>query len=362
MRDQTHVLPQPSGRDDPQAAGTAVYATRYVGLNRRQARLVLATLCLALAGCLAVSLGPAPKISTGTGQRDVDLNYAVAQRVRAGQGFYDAMGGELRARGYPLRSVFNWRTPLHLELIAHLPSPDWARILLLLGAACAIGLNVAAMCRDKHNALAGVQLLLLSMPLAITAMPHSYLFAEVWSGVLITMSVGLYALGWRPAGASAGLLALFFRELALPYALIGAFLACREKRRLELCLWLAGIGCYGIHLGLHAMEVAARIPPAGVASMMTSSGPVWRGGIPADHQPDGPLAGLSFLGGGAVSSTGRARFGGLAQPGGVARSGNRGRLPAGIQCGGKADHELLLGGHVHSPAGSRRDLGSAGLP
>jgi hypothetical protein len=270
MRDQTHVLPQSSGRDDPQATGTAVYATRYVGLNRRQARLVLATLCLALAGCLAVSLGPAPKISTGTGQRDVDLNYAVAQRVRAGQGFYDAMGGELRARGYPLRSVFNWRTPLHLELIAHLPGPDWARILLLLGAACAIGLNVAAMCRDKHNALAGVQLLLLSMPLAITAMPHSYLFAEVWSGVLITMSVGLYALGWRPAGASAGLLALFFRELALPYALIGAFLACREKRRLELCLWLAGIGCYAIHLGLHAMEVAARIPPAGVASMMTS--------------------------------------------------------------------------------------------
>lgn len=270
MSDEENALPQPGGRDDPPPAGTAVSATRFRGLNRRQARLVLAALFLAVAGCLSVSLGKAPKISAGTGQRDVDLNYAVAQRVRAGEAFYDAMGGELRARGYPLRSVFNWRTPLHLELIAHLPSPDWARVLLLLGAVCAIGLHTAAICRDKHNALAGLQILLLSIPLAITAMPHSYLFAEAWSGVSITISVAWYALGWRHAGAGTGLLALFFRELALPYALIGAFLAYREKRRLELCLWLAGIGCYAIHLGLHAMQVAARIPPAGVGSMMAS--------------------------------------------------------------------------------------------
>jgi hypothetical protein len=228
----------------------------------------LVILSLAVAGCLSVSLGPPPKIGGGTGQGDVALFSAVAQRVHAGQAYYDAMGGELRSRGYPTRSVFNWRTPLHLELIAHLPNFQWARVLLFLGAACAMGLIVAAMCRDQHYALAGLQLLLLCIPLAITALPDTFLFAEVWSGVLITISVGWYALGWRHAGASTGLLALFFRELALPYALIGAFLAYRERRRRELFLWLAGIGVYAICLGLHAMAVLSRIPPSGVAPVV----------------------------------------------------------------------------------------------
>jgi hypothetical protein len=243
-------------------------ATRYRRLNRRQALLVLAILSLAVAGCLSLSLGPPPKISSGTGQGDVTLFHAVAQRLHAGQPYYDAMGVELRSRGYPTRSVFNWRTPLHLELIAHLPSLDWAQALLLLGAACAMGLNTAAMCREKHYALAGVQLVLLFFPLALTAMPHAFLFAEVWSGVLIAMSVGCYALGWRHAGASAGLLAVFFRELALPYALICAILAYRERRRPELFVWLAGIGAYGIYLGLHAMAVLSRIPPSGMAPVV----------------------------------------------------------------------------------------------
>jgi hypothetical protein len=192
----------------------------------------------------------------------------VTQRVHAGQSYYDALGGELQARGYPTRSVFNWRTPLHLELIAHLPSLAWARVLLLLAAVCAIGLSTAAMCRDRRYALACLQLAIMCLPLAIATMTEAVLFAEVWSGVWIAISVGCYALGWRYAGASAGLLALFFRELALPYALIGAILAYRERRWRELIVWLAGIGGYTIYLGLHAMQVLSRIPPSAVGPGM----------------------------------------------------------------------------------------------
>jgi hypothetical protein len=239
-------------------------ATRYQRLNRRQALLVLAILSVAVAGCLSVSAGPPTKLSRGTGQADVALFSAVAERLHSGQPYYEAMGGELRARNYPTSSVFNWRTPLYLELIAHLPSFDWARALLLLSAGVAIGLNVGAICRDRHYALAVPQLALLSIPLAITAMGNTFLFSEVWAGVWIVVSVGCYSLGWRHAGAAAGLLALFFRELALPYALVCVFLAYREKRRPELLAWVAGIGAYAIYLGLHARSVLAHIPPAGV--------------------------------------------------------------------------------------------------
>jgi len=138
------------------------------------------------------------------------------KKVHAGQAYYSVLGAELRSRGYPTRSVFNWRTPLHLELIAHLPDTEWARALPLLGAGCAIGLNFAAMRRGKRYGLAFVQLLFLCIPLAITAKPITFLFAEVWSGVSIAIWVGCYAMGWHRAGASAGLLALY-----LPLAVLG---------------------------------------------------------------------------------------------------------------------------------------------
>jgi hypothetical protein len=265
MSDESGTWPQPSGWNDSRPAAESSSTTRYRNLKRWQALLVLAILALVLTGCVLASLGPPPRIGGGSGPRDVELYSAVVQRVHSGQSYYSVLGAELRSRGYPTRSVFNWRTPLHLELIAHLPDLEWGRVLLLLGAGCVIGLNFAAMRRDKRYGFAFVQLLFLCIPLAITAMPITFLFAEVWSGVSIAISVGCYAMGWHRAGASAGLLALFFRELALPYALIGTFLAFREKRRWELVVWLSGLGGYAVYLGMHAMAVLPLIPPSGMA-------------------------------------------------------------------------------------------------
>jgi len=184
--------------------------------------------------------------------------------VHGGEGYYDALGSELRSRDYPTRSVFNWRTPLHLELIARL-SFGWASILLMVGGFCAIGLAVVPTARSGHAGLALAQALLMFVPLSVTAMSNTFLFGEVWAGVLIAISVGWYALGWRHAGAVTGVLAVFFRELALPYVLIGVFLAMRGRRRSELWIWLTGIAGYALYFGLHAMAVMSRIPSSGVA-------------------------------------------------------------------------------------------------
>jgi hypothetical protein len=80
--------------------------------------------------------------------------------------------------------------------------------------------------------------------------------------VAISLSVGLYLLGWRKSGAGAGILALFFRELALPYVLIGLVLAWRQKKKSELWTLIAGLGGYALYFGLHAMAVTSRIPPS----------------------------------------------------------------------------------------------------
>jgi hypothetical protein len=140
--------PQPgSGDRDP--ALVPSFRTRYEHLTRGQALLVLAALFLVVAGCVSISFGPPPKIGR-SGPADGALYTAVVQRVHAGQSYYSVLGDELHSRGYPMRSVFNWRTPLLLELIAGLPSIEWARVLLLLAAGCAIVLNIASMCRERH--------------------------------------------------------------------------------------------------------------------------------------------------------------------------------------------------------------------
>jgi hypothetical protein len=59
---------------------------------------------------------------------------------------------------------------------------------------------------------------------------------------------------------AAGLVALFFRELALPYAGLAAVLAWRGGRRGELAAWVTGLALYAVFLTLHAVAVAPRIP------------------------------------------------------------------------------------------------------
>jgi hypothetical protein len=87
-----------------------------------------------------------------------------------------------------------------------------------------------------------------------------YLYQELWAGALIALSVCAYDLGRRPLGMAAGLLALFLRELALPYALISWLIAWRHGRRREATAWAVGLAVYGVSLILHILAVQSRSP------------------------------------------------------------------------------------------------------
>ena len=86
-----------------------------------------------------------------------------------------------------------------------------------------------------------------------------YLYTESWAGTLIVLSVCAYDLDLRRLGMAAGLLALFFRELALPYVVIVALFAWWQGRRRETVAWGTGLALYGLYLWLHFLAVA-RIP------------------------------------------------------------------------------------------------------
>jgi hypothetical protein len=70
---------------------------------------------LAIAFCVAVSLSPMASgfaDAPSRGASDVDLYHAEVERIARGESYYSAAGAELHERGYPTRSIFNWRTPL----------------------------------------------------------------------------------------------------------------------------------------------------------------------------------------------------------------------------------------------------------
>jgi len=68
-----------------------------------------------------------------------------------------------------------------------------------------------------------------------------YTIYELWSGLLISLSLALWRPGRWTASLIAGLTALAIRELAAPYFLAMGVLAWRDGRRREAAVWLVGI-------------------------------------------------------------------------------------------------------------------------
>jgi hypothetical protein len=244
--------------------------TRYAALTRGQALAVVAVL-LALMGWLLAGARAETRASpTGAARRasdesDVALYQAVVARVRAGEGYYDAAGAELRGRHYPLRPALNWRQPTYAWLLAALPSPLLASALLVL-----MGLAVVLLIRRwlavsewRRHAPAATALTVVT--LASAFVPNFAFLQESWAGFLIVLSVCLFALDrWR-LGVAAALAALAFRELALYPCAVGLALALGRRRWPEVAAWLAGLGAYAALMAWHFAEVARHTRPDDLA-------------------------------------------------------------------------------------------------
>jgi hypothetical protein len=64
--------------------------------------------------------------------------------------------------------------------------------------------------------------------------------------------------GW---GVASGLAALFVRELSLPYCLLAAGMAWRDRRRRECAAWAIGLAAWAAFFAWHWSQVSPLIPP-----------------------------------------------------------------------------------------------------
>jgi len=236
-------------------------------LSPLAARIVLAVglaVCLLFVGitCSDWKSGYADAANRGPG--DVELYRAEVERVGRGESYYSAAAAELHERGYPTRSIFNWRTPLPMWLIGRL-GKDSAGALLGVIAMGLVCFSFTFVQQQAGLRQAVFTVLLLTGALMPCTLDDLFVMPEIWAGVLIAFSVSAYGIGRSRFGLAAGLAALFVRELAAPYCLLSLALAWRGKRRWEAGAWLGGLAAYAIFYAWHVSQVLPRIGPHDVA-------------------------------------------------------------------------------------------------
>ncbi len=239
--------------------------TGYARLTPLQARAVLAALLMITVLCVGITLSPLKSTRVGRQdgiKSDIELYRAEVDRVHAGEGYYEAAAAELVERGYPTRSVFNWRTPLPVWMLGKLPDPALGKGLLGLLALAVIVFGFEALAREQGHGIGQpvACALLLTGPLMPCVLGDLFVSPPLWAGVFLALSACAYGLNRPGWGVAMGLLALFFRELALPYCLLAAVLAWRDKRPKELAAWMAGVAAWAVFFGYHWWRVTPLIP------------------------------------------------------------------------------------------------------
>ncbi|MDX1965055.1 MAG: hypothetical protein SFX18_18055 [Pirellulales bacterium] len=225
--------------------------------------------CWMILGLLLVLITVSPWASgfatvTRSGEGDPALYAAEIARMQAGENFYDAAAAELVSRGYPTKSVFNWRTPFPMAVIALVGQTGGRLLLVCLGV---LLLSFAGQALYQRGGLlaAGTGLGLLIGCVLPVMLETAYLLPEVWSGILVGLSLAAYGCQRPVTAVAAGGMALFFRELAAPYVLVCLFFAAKERRRGELAAWVTILILYVLFYAAHLQMVLPRITPHATA-------------------------------------------------------------------------------------------------
>jgi hypothetical protein len=196
---------------------------------------------------------------------DMQLYRQIVADVHAGSGYYAAANARLSEHSFPRTSPFNWRLPTYAWLWGMLPSAAWIRIALVLLSLFALGLAYHAQWRALSPRSAAVGTLLLVGVVGWSLDGDAFLTQEVWAATLILVSFSALALRWDGLAIAAGLAALLFRELALPYCLIAGCVMAWQRRWWAAFGWGAGLALFFAFLAWHIGQVRAQLAASDVS-------------------------------------------------------------------------------------------------
>jgi len=164
-------------------------------------------------------------------------------------------------------------------MLGKLPDPALGKGLLGLLALAVMLLSFESLAREQGHGIGRpvACALLLSGPLMPCVLGDLFVSPMLWAGVFVALSIGAYGVGRPGWGVAMGLLAVFFRELALPYCVLAAVLAWWNNRPKELAAWTAGLAGWVLFFAWHWLEVT---PLIGAEARAHHEGWVQFGGAP----------------------------------------------------------------------------------
>lgn len=240
--------------------------SRFAGVGRTRARLILAALALmALLSWQALLLGSPPAADGGPGGgavSDLALYEGVVAGMRSGGGYYEVAADQLRALGYPLRPFLTFRVPTLAVVQAALP-PLLAPVLMIALAVAAGFAWLARLIGDglaRAPALVAAAILLAAGLVAFVQWPL-WPFHEFWAAPLVALSLTIRRPGLWLSAVAIGLAATLIRETAALYLLVMAGFAWIEGQRREAVGWAAALGLFAVVLGCHAWAASHAAGP-----------------------------------------------------------------------------------------------------
>jgi hypothetical protein len=230
-------------------------------LRTRKALAAFAALMLIVLGLLTGAA--AERAPPTSGPTDLGL-YAYAARA-AGHpaSWYPSVVAEQRRQGYPLKPFLTVRPPALSFLLAALRTDAARQTALAVLALGSLGLWWARLGREGAGPLPRVlDLAALATGVLPAFAPPAPLLHEVWSGLLISVSLALRRDDRFGLAVAAGLAAAVIRELAAPYLVVMATFALLERRPREVLAWTAALALFAAALALHAGQVRALTLPS----------------------------------------------------------------------------------------------------
>lgn len=228
------------------------------GHERTRARLVL----LGLLAVLFLGLWqsrPVPPQRASEPKGDINLFRSVVERMKAGEPYYPAMRTELRARGYPTASIFNWRPAGTFLLLARAPGLAHAAVVAL--AVLALAMTAYAF----RNSPPGVVIAAVMMQIFASlfpAIPEDGLYMpETWTGIFLLLSILAYTIGLVRVAVTCAVAAACARELALPYLLVSLAFALRARRTDEVRWHAIGLFVFAAYYLTHVTMARSHIQP-----------------------------------------------------------------------------------------------------
>lgn len=247
---------------------------RFAGWPKTSARNVLFAfiLMLMLAAVIPISAGKSTVSTQGFAEslvgemaperpRDEDLALydRAIERIQNGENYYDFIVEEQRRFDYPVRPGIAVRLPTlaYIDAALGLTGQTVAAILLLLAVLAAwwrrAGEEPGA--RDKRPLI----LALLFMGASLGVNRYFFTLHELWAGMLLALAFALHRPGKWGAALAVAALAVFIRELALPFIALMAAIALWRRDWKEGAAWtalaLVFLACLAIHLSIIAEQV-----------------------------------------------------------------------------------------------------------